>query len=840
LKAAHAVLGLALAALALVLWADPAEATTVCQGGSGPSVANTCQGYGHVSTTTGGVASARCFAVRTTNAAPTCTTSGLTPTNEAWEMDAGACITFYYFETTSGLTPPAAPNKLTLLVYTDTTANAIRTYQTLAAPPASGTSFSFCATSTGQSTGTQSAWRAGTYRLYVNAVKDNGAGGVGNYNIDTDGTASVGSLINYDRGALRGQMLVSSIARNAYPSGSTFAYGPAGSELVTVTSTFTQPNQDQNSETGRSAVLDKATLTVGQAAATVDMDGTSLQQSFTVDQTFPVASGPYVAALDLQGNAALTGLRWTTFASTGHGSNLVRVSDTFMHNDQDFNINPDIHFDQDGTGTPDNLAIVQLGTSSGPLVDVLNRGEQYYAEWYLLNARGQKLTRLMTFAVEDAMATTCTSIGSFSPTSGKYSTTQTVPTGGSCAVAATEAGVQRFLRVTNSDQSSLTVAVKSVSSLYFVDAHTQISPTLVQDDFPTENDAEDFTYAIKGNGIGGDASDRINGWCHVVGVRRDGTDIDTPGSAVSWNLKDPTTATRASGTSDTGSDGWTGRVLDFLSSTPLGTWNYTCTATFNGNTGTNEQSLTVSVEGGGGETVYTGVDPMTVNVAWKEGFLNQSQLVSITARFLDGTARLDAEGEMLVDVYLPTGSLDVTGASPVEVGGGIYTYTYAGGALPGDYLVVVRNTDPPTMGGAASNAFLVQNATGNLTTDLANLVISLQEHRDHSLELTTMNDFNGIGFDGLLYLLVFLGIGWLAFRRGLEIHPAWGGVLLLCALSIITIVLGTLWSPAAQVPPAWGLLGIALWVLMMYALSGFGLTTGKWAGGRDSKEEKGT
>lgn len=738
------------AAAAVLYFADNVEATGNCQPAS--PTANTCQGVSGVGTTTGGTTSGRCFYFTQVSSTPTCTTGGIiTTANQAnWELDAGACTTLYYFDVPNGPVPPAVPNKVSLQVYFDTASAPTKQYQSLAAPPTSGTSFTFCATSDGNA---GSPARSGSYYLNVRAVKDNGNGLPGNTNYDVVSTGAGSQDTSFDSGFLRALTFVSSITRNAYPAGSTYAYGTAGDELITITTTMTQPGGDVGTETAFNSVLDASTLLVGQAAATVDFDSTSLAQSFSVDSTFPAANSPYLAGFTIQGTA-FHGLKWTKLAASGHGSGLTRVSDTFIKTDATFAVDPGIVADSDCTGTygtADDVAVVKLGSSSGPVVDRFNKGETGYAEFCVYNVRSEKLTRTMTIAREDATPTTCATGASTPSGAGLYSGTFTLSTGSTC-LSSGDPGSPRYYRITNTDQDHRTAQVFTVSPVLYVDAHPQDVGTLDPDDYPTQDATETLEYFVRATGGGADDSDHIRPFCKVESVRHD--DYDTSGSAVAWNIKDPTTATRASGTSDTGSNGWTPVLADFLSTTPLGTtWSQECTATHNGNTGTDTEPFTIGVEGGG-ETLYTGVDPMTVHPAWKEGYLNQTNLISITARFLDGLARLDAEDEILVDVYDPTSTLVVTGASPIEVGGGIYRYTVTETEMAGDYLVVVRNTDPATMGGAASNAFTVQNATGNET--VADLIDALNDHRSDSLEIFGMS-FNNLEFDGFLIVLFWFG-----------------------------------------------------------------------------------
>jgi hypothetical protein len=685
---------LAMAALAVV---PGAQASTNCN-----ATGNWCQGWAQVSTQTGGLASAeRCFSWRITNTAPACPT---TTSNEAtWQMDAGGCLTLYWFDTSTGVSPPAVPNKVTIQYHLDVvTASAMQTVQSAAAEPANGASASFCATTDGIA---GSAARAGTYRIRIQVVKDNGPGGVGNYDISSDGVANVGAITHYDQGALRSLQKVSSITRSAYPAGSTFAYGTAGNEQITVTATYTQPNEATGAETSRTSVVSNANVAVGVSGAAASVGGTtSLAQSHTVDPTNTPSSGsPYVAAYVPTGNSALTGLTWTLIANSGNGANIVRAgSGAYAYDSTTFNIDPRIVLDSTGThsfAAADDTAIVHLTNCSGAVVTVLNRGEAACSEFFLLNARGEKLSRAMTAEAVDSVPNVCISLGSLTPTANKYTATYTVPTGGSCAAAATTSGTARFLRITNTGQTHTSLQTRAVSSLYFVDPHTQLSATLNKDNFPTQDANEDSAYIISNA-----QTDTTHGWCHVVSVRKD-VDIDTSGSAVTWTYIDPVATTRLTGTTDTGSDGWTSTHLDLLASTPLGSWKFRCDVAFNGNTATTDQTFTVSVPAG---TSNAAGDPLRITCSPGLAYAGDSVLCAISESNSDGSGRTGNAAGTLIDLYNPSNTQIVTGGATTEVANGIYRYTVTVSGSPalGSYLAVVRTTDASPV--ASSTAFTVR------------------------------------------------------------------------------------------------------------------------------------
>lgn len=726
---------------ALVILPEPVSASTNCA----LPVTNVCQGWAQVSTKTGGVLGTdeRCFSVKTVNSAPACAT---TTSNLAWEMDAGACVTLYYFDTANGVTAPAVPNKVSLTVRQPSELDQ-KVLLSNAAEPANGASFTFCATTTGSAGG---ANRAGTWQIFLTVIKDNGAGGIGNYNINSQGTASVGAVSTFDKGALRSLQHVSSIARSAYPSGSTFAFGPAGNEQVTVTATFDPPNNDKGTSTAETSNTGFVTYNggaggpqgAGGAASDETIGQTTLAQSATVDNTnTPFANSPYVPYYQVDSNAALTGLPWTGIPTTGNGATVVRFAATFAYDSTTFNVDPRIVFDSDGVGTfatADDMGLEKLTSSSGTITSLFNRGEVLYAEFYIFNARGEQLTRAMTIDTLDASNTVCVAFGSITPTSGKYSGISTIPTGGSCTVANTVGGSPRYYRATATNQAHTSLQSYTVSSLYFIDAHIQLSATLNKDNYPTENANEDVAYIISNA-----QTDTTHGWCHVVSVRKD-LDIDTSGSVLTWSYIDPLSTTRLTGTTDTGADGWTATHLDLLASTPLGAWTFRCAiasgAPFNGNFGTNDQAFTVSVPSGGSGAQG---DPLRIWCSPGLVYASDSILCAISESNSDGSGRTGNAAGTLFDLYNPSNTLIVTGGAATEVANGIYRYTYSVGGSPtlGTYLAVVRTTDASPV--ASSTAFTIRATPTVYATpaDVTAAQTAINSHVDSQLatERNTIN-----------------------------------------------------------------------------------------------------
>jgi len=505
--------------VALACFVPHAEATGVCHSGS-PT--NWCNGLATVSTTTGGVASARCFTLRTTNTAPTCDS---TSANDAsWEVNAGGCITLYWFDTTTGATPPAAPNKVGIQVYNDVPAAVITFRGTSQAEPAAGSTFSFCATDTGLSSGSP---RTGTYLIFIRPIKDNAVPSSNNYDITSACQTQVGSISKCDNGVLRSNMLVSALAASSPPAGSEFAYGSAGDESVTFTAT--RPRQADSisaytvsfdsRHSGAGSIVE-TTATAMSANAATDT------ASSVIDNTYDAASTSYDVEYNIIGTSPVDGLPWTTFPASGHGTGITQISSTKVRATSLFTAEPGIKFDSDCTGgyaTADDVWSIKLGSSGGAAVSKLNKGESYYASTCMTNARDEYLTRAMTVAREDATPTTCATIGSLTPVSHVYSHTSTLGTGSTC-LASGDPGSTRYFRATNTDQNHRGLGSFTVSPTYYLVSYLQKTGT--------RTGTMDLTYDIASG-----YTDSIYQWCFVESVRHDGlTPIDTSGSAVSYAL----------------------------------------------------------------------------------------------------------------------------------------------------------------------------------------------------------------------------------------------------------------------------------------------------------------
>lgn len=450
---AHLAL-LALFTLSLFVGIAPiAQASHNCV----PTPADVCQGVAHVETTTGGVGGAlRCFALTgdTTNIDACADITDTSP----WEANAGGCVNYQWRMDTVGAVPPGVPNKVTLQVRYDNTATVIKTWQTDGALPADGTTFTFCFTNNGDVGGTA---RAGTFRLYIRVKDDDNTGDVGEYDIDSDGVMTVGNNADHTRGAIRGRIVVAGIGRSAYPAGSTYAYGTAGNEQVTVTFATTERGGDNNVETVRISTLRNCStscLTVETGSTQELGTGGTTTQAFTIDTTYPTASTNISVRMEIIGAATLTGFAWTVAATSGHASHVTipcpgSIGEEEFCRVSFFNVDPRVTYSNDGS-TPNGLARCSK--------TVYNRQQTVNCWHRLLNARNEVLTRSMTLLSRSSTGVTENTVAD---TGGNYSFNYTALA--THVATATLAGDAHQLRATNTDQQSDTTSSPfGLSSLY--------------------------------------------------------------------------------------------------------------------------------------------------------------------------------------------------------------------------------------------------------------------------------------------------------------------------------------------------------------------------------------
>ena len=135
-----------------------------------------------------------------------------------------------------------------------------------------------------------------------------------------------------------------------------------------------------------------------------------------------------------------------------------------------------------------------------------------------------------------------------------------------------------------------------MSSLLFLDAHTQLTFDLSKDADPNsdggnlrdnsslKDSKENVTFIT--------ATQRIHYWAHAQNIR--GENLQTSGSAVNLTLKDINTDIRATDITDAASDAWTINY-SFLPIDPLGEWKlFANISLLNGNTGGDIQEIIIA------------------------------------------------------------------------------------------------------------------------------------------------------------------------------------------------------------------------------------------------------
>lgn len=559
----------------------------------------------------------RYFALRTVN-------DQLTGQNRAsWELDAGTNITLFYKTWTTGATPPSAPTNIILRVLSDNGATVVRTLSS-GSVPADGASYTFSATSDGTSGGTP---KAGMYRLYVEAVCSG---------VCVPGTYDVTSDANGDKGAVRGGIKVSDITKNAYPAGAQYAYGPAGDETMTFTAASTDRVEDTGTnQTVRVNTRRNAGSVIENGASQELGTSGSTPASFTADTTYDPTTGTnYDTEFEIVGTSnLLAGEKWTHIATTENGASIIRDSATVARYANRFAVDPSISFSTDGT-TANNNATTTFS--------VYNRGETVNWQFYLLNSRLEKLSRAMTVSVIASDNATEDGPASRTPAANLYSASYAV---GAAHLAANDTtGSAKRFRAANTDQTKDSNNAHAISSLYFIDAHPQLTSTVSKDDWPTQNANETTSGVI--------AADFFSFFAHVKNVRKD-TNIDTSGSAITFIVKKPDGTTSATQTSDTGTDGWTNNY-DFYPVAPAGSWSVVASTTFNGNSATDTETLTFV-------SPYAG-NYLIEHVGW-----NQTYSLGNTARFTIQTQQRNSS----------TGAFDAAAADSTPT----YTLRYWDGDL---------------------------------------------------------------------------------------------------------------------------------------------------------------
>lgn len=321
-----------------------------------------------------------------------------------WELSAGSSITFYYYERSSNGNPP--DNVIIRAYYETGTGLLVR--EMANSNVSSGTAFTFWATDDGTVTG---AARTGTLRMYMRVSGGNGVTGT-NYDVDSDGAqfalGGAYTAFDYARGLVRANAKVSDIAVSVYPAGSTFAYGKASDESLTLTATHTQPYAVRGHEHVRIDALDGTVQQIAGAEKDVG-SGTTTTQQFTANSpNFDDAAKSYGAEFVPTGVAQLVpdsdpNMLWTTFVDDGvnveqNGDNVRRQSF--------YNVDPRISFASVATGET-----------------IYNRGETASHQFELLNARSENLTRSVSWNIRDGAGTV---LASTSDTGATYSNSRVI------------------------------------------------------------------------------------------------------------------------------------------------------------------------------------------------------------------------------------------------------------------------------------------------------------------------------------------------------------------------------------------------------------------------------
>lgn len=325
------------------------------------------------------------------------TDHGLDPDTDqpVWELNAGDSIPLYVDELDANSN---RPETVELRVYYETgTGTLVKTVHNGAPSWSLGVSLidTFYATDDGTATGTPCA---GVLRLYVRIVRSSG---IVQYDVNSDSGGSGGSGQEWGQGLLRANCKVSDIAASAYPAGSTFAYGTAADEIITLTATHAQPFEVRGHEHVRIDALDVTT----QHLAGDEQDigsGTTTTQQFTVNNpNFDDDAKSYGAEFVPVGVAQLVPdsdptMLWTTLVDDGasveqNGDNVRRQSF--------YDVDPGI--------------VIQNGVVAE---SVYNRGETAEHQFELVNARGETLTRSVGWDILDGEDTTVASVSDTGPT----------------------------------------------------------------------------------------------------------------------------------------------------------------------------------------------------------------------------------------------------------------------------------------------------------------------------------------------------------------------------------------------------------------------------------------
>jgi hypothetical protein len=296
-----------------------------------------------------------------------------------WEVGPGAGYTLFYREWATGVGVPGGPDGdaddvCRLEIYDGNSGTVVRTLRSATTCPANTTSYTVFCTSDGTSSGSP---RAGTFRLRVIVTAK--TGGIAVYDVDSD---------TQDKGAIRCGTTISSIAHDAYPAGSTYAYTVAGESAAwTVTLTAASTNQVRKYN---AVVLDNAgSIPSGFTSTSITQTAgaTTFATSKAVSDSWPASAASYGLRVTITDTSPLTGVKWTHIHSV--------TAPVIM--DSSAQVNRPSFYDVDPRITATHLLQVNSASFASPpmATDIgmtrFNDDIGYYATRYT-NARGEGLS----------------------------------------------------------------------------------------------------------------------------------------------------------------------------------------------------------------------------------------------------------------------------------------------------------------------------------------------------------------------------------------------------------------------------------------------------------------
>jgi hypothetical protein len=568
------ILGLAL----LTLMATDAQAVDQVVGGA--SIGRT------IMSLTDGPFGAQCwaFGVDSTNPFTDCVEDNSPDTNQ---IDAGACLTVYYWEDTELVPVSPAPDDWTLTLEAGESTSTIRTLHN-GGGLVSGDNWEVCGTHNGLSGGDE---RSGIMRLRMQLSASGPTGYTCDSDLDDPPDCEPGS-----RGAVRSNAKVLQFdTTSSPPNGSCYAFGPTGNEEVDFRIQITPPFTGQT-DTEATVVFNVtgANPHTPFTSSTVSVPSNGIiDVTDTIDGTYEGLDGAlgasdddYAVWVTIGGRQGLgDSMLWTRWATTGHNTD--PSDSTTRFTGVDGSAQDNIAYREDvfcADGRIGARAAAQLDSSHLAVTDhdVYNRGETVTYQVWGLNARDEVITKTATLRVRDSGAGTTEDTDTTTATAQDgYQVSYTVASGD--LAEADFIGRGKLVRlsygggVTQDD----TGTSWNVSSLYRVDMHPQTTGTLIED--PFDDSAETNNYVI--------SVDQLFAYSHVGLARGHAFPVDTNSQQVTYTLRNPDDVIIDTDTSDTGADGWDRSTNTFTVEAPGGIWTITASVTGNGNTGTDTEAI---------------------------------------------------------------------------------------------------------------------------------------------------------------------------------------------------------------------------------------------------------